>query len=85
MKGKYLVTIIIPELETEYEAYIPNNKKIGTIKKKILLCLADLSAGMYVHTMDEVRMFDRTTGIEYNNDVYVKDTKINNGTKIIIM
>ena len=85
MKEKYLVTIIIPELETEYEAYIPNNKKIGTIKKNILACLADLSGGTYVYTIDEVRMFDRITGIEYNNDLYVKDAKINNGTKIIII
>lgn len=85
MKNKYLVTVVVPELECEYEVYIPNNKKIGTIKKNILYCLADLSAGIYLRKMEEVRMFDQMTGIEYNNDVYVKDAKIYNGTKIIIM
>lgn len=85
MKNKYLVTIIIPELECEYEVYIPNNKKIGTIKKNILICLVDLTLGTYSKKIDEVRMFDQKTGIEYNNNDYVKDAKIYNGTKIIIL
>lgn len=85
MKNKYLVTVIIPELECEYEVYIPNNKKIGTIKKNILICLTDLTLGTYSKQIDEVRMFDQKTGIEYKNDDYVKDAKIYNGTKIIIM
>lgn len=34
--NKYLVTVIIPIVELEYDIYIPNNKKIGTIKKFVL-------------------------------------------------
>ena len=34
--NKFLITVIIPTIEKEYDVYIPNNKKMGTIKKYLL-------------------------------------------------
>ncbi len=85
MKNKYLVTIMVPEIEMEFEVYIPNNKKVGTIKQSILKCILELSGGVYNRTNENVRMFDRTTGIDYVNDSLVKDSGIRNGSRIIIM
>ncbi len=85
MKNKFLITVIVPEIEMEYDLYIPNNKKIGTIKQNILKCIAELSGGIYLKNIESVRMFDRTTGLEFDNDALVKDSEIKNGSRIIIM
>lgn len=83
--NKYLVTIIVPLIETEYDVYIPNNKKIGTIKSYILKTLSELSNNTFNKTMSEVRLLDRDTNQEYDNNLYVKDAGIKNGTILVIM
>lgn len=77
--------VIVPELEREFDVYIPNNKKIGTIKTNILKSISELSGGVYVKSIDNVRMFNRQTGIDYDNDTFVKDSDIRSGTRVVIM
>ena len=83
--NKYLITVIVPIVEFEYDIYIPNNKKIGTIKTLILESLSELSNNSFEKKINEVRMIDRDTGNEFENNVYVKDSGIKNGSKIIII
>ena len=83
--NKYLITVIVPIVEFEYDIYIPNNKKIGTIKTLILESLCELSNNSFNKKIDEVRMIDRDTGDEFENNMYVKDSGIKNGSKIIII
>ncbi len=83
--NKYLVTIVVPIIEIEYEVYIPNNKKIGTLKALILSSLNELVNNTFNKKTNEVRMIDRDTGIELENNMYVKDSVLKNGSKIIIM
>ena len=83
--NKILVLVYIPEIEQEYDVYIPINKKIGTIKTLILKSLNELSNSSFNKQINEVRMIDRDTGIEYENNMYVKDSGIKNGSKIIII
>lgn len=83
--NKYLITVIVPIVELEYDVYIPNNKKIGTIKTLILESLSELSNNSFNKKIGEVRMIDRDTGNEFENNMYVKDSGIKNGSKIIII
>lgn len=83
--NKYLITVIVPIIEFEYDIYIPNNKKIGTIKTLILESLGELSNNSFNKKINEVRMIDRDTGNEFENNMYVKDSGIKNGSKIIII
>lgn len=83
--NKYLVTVIVPIIETEYEVYIPNNKKIGTIKTLLLESLNELVNNTFAKGTGEVRMIDQDTGIELENNMYVKDSVLKNGSRIIIM
>lgn len=83
--NKYLITVIVPIVELEYDVYIPNNKKIGTIKTLILESLSELSNNSFNKKISEVRMIDRDTGNEFENNMYVKDSGIKNGSKIIII
>ena len=83
--NKFLITVIIPTAEMEFDVYVPNSKKVGVIKKFILEAVADLTDGVYRRSIDEVRMIDRKTSIEYDNNMFVKDTNIKNGTKLILI
>lgn len=85
MKNKYLVNLILPTIEMNFDVYIPNNKKVGTIKKKLLVSIAELSNNAFTTSFEELKLIDRETGKEYENDICVKDTGIKNGSKIIIM
>lgn len=83
--NKYLITVIVPIIEFEYDLYIPNNKKIGTIKTLILESFSELSNNSFNKKIHEVRMIDRDSGNEFDNNMYVKDSGIKNGSKIIII
>ena len=85
MNQKILVTIIIPIFELEYELYIPNNKKVGTIKKQVLKSIGELWKDNCFKTEKETRFIDRETGIEFQNNTYVKDSGIKNGTSIVLV
>lgn len=83
--NKYLINVIVPSIEMEFDVYIPNNKKVGTIKKYILESIKELSENSYDKMLNEVRFCDRDTGKDYDNNLMVKDTDIKNGTKLIII
>lgn len=85
MKEKFLITIMVPSIELEFDAYIPNNKKIGTIKKYITQTIYELSENNFESNPENLFFIDRNTGETYKNNIYVKDSKIKSGTKIIVM
>lgn len=83
--NKFLITVIIPNAEMEFDIYVPNCRKVGTIKKFILEAISDLTDKVYDKPFNSVRFLDRNTAIEYDNNMLVKDTNIKNGTKIVII
>ena len=83
--NKFLITVMVPELELEFDLYIPNNKKIGTIKESILKAILELTNGTFNKNTLDVRLIDREFNIEYDNNLIVKDSKIKNGTKLVII
>lgn len=85
MDNKFLINIIVPTIQLEFNVYIPNNKKIGTIKRHILNSIVGLSDGYYSYDLDRVILMDRDSGLEYNDNVIVNESGIQNGTKIVII
>lgn len=83
MNNKLLISIEIPSIEKNYDLFIPINKKIGTIKKYIISSIVDLSNGIL--TDKKYSLIDIDTGVNYQNDVYVKDSGIKNGARIMIV
>lgn len=83
--NKFLITVIIPSIEEEYDIYIPNNKKVGTIKTYILKSISFLTNNTFNKQIHEVKFINRLNYEEYDNDKYIKDTNIKNGTKLIII
>lgn len=83
--NKFLITIIVPEIEYECDLFIPNNKKVGTIKTSILESLKTLTNNVYVKTINDVKFINKDTKEEYDNNKMIKDTNIKNDTKLIIL
>lgn len=83
--NKILITLIVPTIQKEYNIYIPNNKKMGTIKKYILESLYELSDNNFKGNLENTSFIDRDSGRIYENNILVKDSEIKNGVKIIVI
>lgn len=81
--NKFLINVIVPTIEMEFCVYVPNNKKVGTIKKYILESLYELSNNNFMGNLNDTLFIDRDTGKVYENDVLTKDSGIKNGVKIV--
>ena len=84
MENKILVIVYVPLLEDEYSIFIPVNKKIGTIRNNIIQTITELSEGG-LKISDQMGLYDSEKATVYDNNVYVNDSGITNGTKLILM
>lgn len=82
--NKLLVNIYVPLLGENYDVFIPINKKMGTIKKLIIDIVNELSSNSLAN-IDNIRLYDRETCKLYDNNMYVKDSNIVNGTILMLI
>ena len=78
MNNKILVTIYIPLLDESYDIFIPVNKKVGTIKKTILESVKNLQNKDYL-------LMNKNDCKVIDENVYVKNSGIQNGSKLILL
>lgn len=83
MNNKLLISVEVPSIEQSFDLFIPINKKMGTIKKYIIKSIRELSGEIL--NEKKYLFFDIDTGIKYGNNVYVKDSGIKNGARIIMV
>ena len=83
MKNKILIGLYIPLIEKNYDIYIPVNKKIGTIKKLIEQGLVELTDNSYIIKEDS-NFYSKDNGQIYDVNKTVRDTDLENGSKIIL-
>ena len=83
MKNKILVELIVPEVETSYNVFLPINRKIGNVIVLLSRAVSELTGGVYA-VSNKANLYDATTGIVYNMDATVLDTDIRNGSKIVL-
>lgn len=83
MNNKILVIVKVPFIEMEFEMYIPINKKIGYVKQMIISSIKERADG----NLDDVslKLFDKETCSVFNNNIYVKESSIRNGTVLFLI
>lgn len=81
--NKLIISIEIPSIEKNFDLFIPINKKMGTIKKYLIKSIHDLSGGILEEK--KYSFFDIDTGVKYGNNIYVRDSGIKNGARIIMI
>ena len=84
MKNKVLIKLIIPELNTSYDVYIPVNEVLWKIKKLLLKIVSDLSSIQF-QSNAEIVLMNKSTCQVYNNNDIVINTDIRNGTEILFI
>ena len=84
MNNKILVEVIVPLLEERYEMFIPINKRISVIIKLIEKALKEMTNGYYPNKENSV-IIDAETGNVFDINITVKESKMINGSKIILM
>lgn len=83
MKNKILVLVYVPLIEKEYNIYIPLTKKVGTIKNLIVKVVEENSDGVFNDNGCRA-LYDKITGERINENDFVKNSIIQNGSKIIL-
>lgn len=82
--NKVLISIYVPLIEQEYDLFIPVNRKVGVIKKLIIKAIVELSDNNY-RTNELVKISNRLTNVVYDDNKFIIDTDIRNGTKLILL
>lgn len=83
-KNKILIELEIPLIEKKYDLFIPVNKKIGTIKTLIEKSLIELTDIKY-EIREDANLYSKDTGEIYDVNKTVKDTDLQNGSRIILI
>jgi hypothetical protein len=78
MNNKILVTVFVPLLDENYDLFIPVNKKVGTIKKVIIDSIKNLADKDYLLML-------KSNCEVIDDNIYVKNSEIKNGSKLILL
>ena len=84
MNNKILINVDIPELDSEYDVFIPVNELVWKVNKLVLKSISDLS-GVPLNTNDKYVFINKITNKVYNNNEIIIDTEIRNGTELILL
>lgn len=83
MNNKVLVLVYVPMIEANFDIYIPTTKKIGSVKNLIMDIVSNETDGAF-NKSDTCRLFDKQTGDVLDENLYVKQSNIKNGMKLIL-
>ena len=84
MNNKLLVELIVPCIEERYEVFIPINRKIFQVAFLLEKALNEMTNGYYPIKENSV-IIDAESGNVYDVNITVKESKMINGSKIILL
>lgn len=82
--NKVLVTVSVPLIEQEYNVWIPINKTIGMVKLLMEKVIIELSDNNF-KSIGNNRLYNSITHTLYEDNLFVKDSDIRNGTKLVLL
>ena len=80
MENKVLIKLIIPELDTNFDLFLPVNELIWRLKKLIVKSVSDLK-NIPIDINEEVILLNKDTSKIYSNNDVLIETDIRNGTE----
>ncbi len=83
-KNKILIELEIPLIEKSYDLFIPINKKVGTVKSLIEEALVEITEHSYI-IKPESNFYSKDTGEIYDVNKTIRDTNLQNGSRIILL
>lgn len=84
MKNKVLVRLIVPELDTSFDVFLPINEVIWRLKILFIKSVSDLSSFSLPENVNYI-LLNKDTGKIYKNNELVLNTDIRNGTALFLV
>ncbi len=84
MENKVFVTLIVPELDENYDLLMPVNRKIGNIIELINKFLIEQTKDLYRCNVNQ-NLYNHESGMRYNINNTIYETDIRNGTKLVLI
>ena len=84
MKNKYLIELIVPDIEMSFSLYIPISKKIGNAINLLCKAVSDFTNGSYKYDKRKM-LYNANTGEKYQPNELIFNTSIKNGEKLILL
>lgn len=83
MEYKVLIKLYLPEIEESYEAYIPLYKTVAEVSG-LLNQMAHSMADIFP-ILPTTLLYNRRTGVLYDQATLIVDTDIRNGTELVMI
>lgn len=84
MKNKVLVHLLIPEIDENYDIFVPINIRIGTVIKLLNKSLEEMTNGVY-QVKKNRKLYNTEDSSQYDINSLVRETNIRNGVTVILM
>lgn len=84
MENKVLIKLIVPELDSNFDVFIPVNEIIWKITKMLVKSVSDLS-GTAIDGNKNFMLINKITTRVYNSNEIIINTDIRNGTELILI
>ena len=84
MNDKVDVCLLVPEIDEQFDIFLPINKKIGTIIKLLNKAVNELSNGLYPISNNN-KLYNVVTRQVYEANILLYNTDIRNGTRLILI
>lgn len=81
--NRLLVNVYVPSINKTFDIYITTESSIKDLKNILGLAIEKISNERFI-AINNI-LVDRITGLEYNDNLFVSDTNIENGTKIVLI
>ena len=83
MEYKVLIKLYVPEIEKNYEMYIPINKTVSQVNTLINRLINNITNGVYP-IKNKVYLYNRKTSELYSDSIAIRNTDIRNGTELVL-
>lgn len=84
MENKILIKLIIPEIGKEYDIFVPINRKVGNIIILFNKLFSD-EINNIISINNFTELYDGDSGERLEIDTILKNTKIRNNSRLILL
>lgn len=84
MQNKVLIKLIVPELDFNFDVFIPVNEMVWKIKKLLVKSISDL-VNINMSQELEYELLNKDSCTVYSNNDVVINTDIRNGSELLLI
>ncbi len=83
MNNKVFVKILVPDVDKNFDVYLPINKKIGNIIMLLTKAIVEMTNGE-IPLSNSNSLYNAKTYEKYKSDVLLYNTNIRNGSVLVL-